>query len=464
MHALIGENGAGKSTLMNILSGKLVPDAGEIVWAGAKIAFTSPLDALRTGIAMVPQELTVCPDLSVAENVMLGAQRTGAVGIDWRATREIAATNLAVLDAAIDPAMRMRDLSTARQQFVQIARATAARAKVLIFDEPTASLAEREADRLSAFIRAFRAEGGAIFYISHRLDEILALADRITVLRDGAVICEMDPATATKEAMVRHMAGRPVAALSKRPAREAREMQAPALRVAGLTRAGEFRDVSFELRAGEILGLSGLVGSGRTELAKSIFGATRPDSGRIEVHGRTVRHRSPADAIRNGVVYLPEERKKEGIFALLSVQENLGVAELDRFRGPLGIRWNRVAAAARDYAQRLSIRAPSLDSPIAALSGGNQQKVILARWLLADCKILLLDEPTRGIDVNAKAEIQALLRRLTELGHAILYISSELQELLEVSDRILVMHEGMTMGTLAAGEASQEQLLRVAMS
>ena len=464
VHAVIGENGAGKSTLMNIISGKLAPDAGELLWNGTRVWFASPVDALRAGVAMVPQELTLCPDLSVAENIMLGAHRTGSIGIDWRATHDIARTHLAVLDDTMDPRSRIRTLSTARQQFVQIARATAADAKVLIFDEPTASLTEREAGKLSAFIRSFRDHGGAIFYISHRLDEVLSLADRITVLRDGVVVCELDPATATKEDMVRQMAGRPVPPRPTHSARQTQQGRHPALRVTGLTRPGEFRNVSFDLRKGEILGVSGLVGSGRTEVAKCIFGVTRPERGRIEVDGRTVRHRCPADAIRNGIVYLPEERKKEGIFALLSVKENLAAAVLHRFRGPLGIRWASVGTAAREFAQRLNIRAASLDAPIASLSGGNQQKVILARWLLTDCKILVLDEPTRGIDVGAKAEIQAVLRGLTELGHSIIYISSELQELLEVSDRILVMHEGTTKGTLETQAATQEQLLGTAMS
>jgi len=464
IHAVIGENGAGKSTLMNIISGKFAPDAGELTRDGSKVAFASPSDALRVGIAMVPQELTICPDLSVAENIVLGAQPKRALAIDWRRVREIALGNLARLDPTIDPQIRMRELSTARQQFVQIARATAGRATVLIFDEPTASLPEREADRLSQFIRSFRDGGGAVFYISHRLDEILSLADRITVLRDGAVVSELDPRTTTKDEMVRQMAGRTITARSGRSRLQADPARPPALRVSKLTRSGEFQDIDFELRAGEILGVSGLVGSGRTELAKCIFGATRPTSGRIEVNGREAHHRYPADAIRNGVVYLPEERKKEAIFALLSVKENFAIAQFNRFRGTLGISWRQVGVAARDYVRRLTIRAPSLDSPIASLSGGNQQKVILARWLLTDCRVLLLDEPTRGIDVNAKAEIQALLGKLIEAGLAILYISSELQELLEVSDRILVMHEGRAKGMVAAGDVTQEQLLRIAMS
>jgi ribose transport system ATP-binding protein len=464
IHAVIGENSAGKSTLMNIICGKLAPDAGTIFWRGSAVRFSAPSDALAAGIATVPQELIVCSHLTVAENVMLGAHRMGKLGVDWRETRRVAHENLAMLDPSIDPSKRMRELSTARQQLVQIARATAADAKAMIFDEPTASLAEREVERLFAFIRSFREKGGSIFYISHRLDEILKLADRISVLRDGALICEMDPATATKDEMVRQMAERPVRAMPARPAGRHREDEAPILRVNGLTRQGEFDGVSFELRCGEILGVSGLIGSGRTELAKCLFGATKPQHGRIEIAGHTVRHRRPSDAIVDGLVYLPEERKTEGIFAFLSVAENIGAARLADFGGAFHINWKKLFAAARDYEKRLDIRTPSIRAPISSLSGGNQQKAVLARWLLTNCKILVLDEPTRGIDVNAKAEIQGILRGLTESGLAIIYISSELQELIEISDRILVMHDGQVKGCVAASEATQEDLLRIAMS
>ena len=327
IHAIIGENGAGKSTLMNIICGKLTPDAGTILWQGSPANFSAPSDALAAGVATVPQELIVCPHLTVAENVMLGAHRTRGLGVNWRETRRIASENLAILNSSIDPSKRMRDLSTARQQLVQIARATAADAKVMIFDEPTASLAEREAERLFAFIRAFREKGGSIFYISHRLNEVLELADRISVLRDGVLICEMDPAAATKDEMVRQMAGRPAPPIVARPAGQQRgEDEAPILRVTGLSRRDEFEDITFQLHRGEILGVSGLVGSGRTELAKCLFGATTPQRGRVEIEGHAVDYRRPSDAIAGGLVYLPEERKTEAIFAFLSVAENIVAA------------------------------------------------------------------------------------------------------------------------------------------
>jgi ABC-type sugar transport system ATPase subunit len=464
VHAVVGENGAGKSTLMNILCGKLVPDEGALVRDGRAVRFATPADAQRAGIAMAPQELTLCPLLSVAENVLLGSQKSGMLGVDWRATRRAAREHLAELDETIDPDVPAGSLSTARQQLVQIARATASRADILIFDEPTASLTTRETGHLFAFIDRFRRRGGAVFYVSHRLEEILALADRVSVLRDGTLVVELDPATTTKDEMVRHMAGRP-AAPARRPAREAEgQGREVTLRVRGLRRAGEFEGIDLELRRGEILGVSGLVGSGRTELAKCIFGLTAPDAGTIEIDGRPVRHRSPAEAIRNGLVYLPEERKREGIFPLLGVGENIAIASLQRFRRFWGLSRAAMLDAAGDYVRRLGIRPATVADPITSLSGGNQQKAILARWLMSACRILILDEPTRGIDVNAKLEIQALLRELARSSLAILYISSELQEVLDVADRVLVMHEGRVKGVVPAAGTTQDMLLGLAMS
>jgi ribose transport system ATP-binding protein len=464
VHAVIGENGAGKSTLMGILCGKLLPDEGGLVRDGRPVRFATPSDAQRAGIAIAPQEITLCPLLTVAENVALGGQERGRLGIDWRATRRIALEHLADIDETIDPAVPVGSLSTARQQLVQIARATASKADILIFDEPSASLTTRETTRLFAFIERFRARGGGIFYISHRLEEILQIADRISVLRDGEFVAELDPATTTKDEMVRHMAGRRAKAARALARADATQERPVVLRVRGLERAREFQGIDLELRRGEILGVSGLVGSGRTELAKCIFGITPPDAGSIEVDGRAVQHRGPADAIANGLVYLPEERKKEGIFPVLSVAENICVASFRRFRRFWGLSPAQMTAEARDYIRELSIRPATPDVPIVSLSGGNQQKAILARWLMSRCRILILDEPTRGIDVNAKAEIQAFLRDLAHQGLSVVYISSELQEVLDVADQILVMHEGRTKGVVPAKDASQETLLALAMS
>jgi len=463
VHALVGENGAGKSTLMNIICGKLRPDEGELRIDGERVDFSSPLDAQRAGIAISPQEINLVPALSVAENVLLGAQAEGAFGVDWRETRARAAKSLAEIDDTIDPDRPARDLRKAQQQLVQIARATATSARILIFDEPTAALTDRESERLFSFIDRFKAAGGSILYISHRLDEILRLADEISVLRDGRLVASLDADATDKDEMVHLMAGRETASPTGRPPERA-VADAVALKVTKLSRTGEFRDVSFELRRGEILGIAGLVGAGRTELGRCLFGVTKAESGAVEVFGEPVTIQHPADAIRHGLVYLPEERKHDGIFPLLSIKENMAIASLGRFQDLLTLRFSDMAREVADYVQRLRIKIGRVEDPITSLSGGNQQKVILARWLMRDACILILDEPTRGVDVNAKLEIQAVLQGLAARGLSILYISSELQEVLDVSDRVLVMHEGRVKGIVDAAGATQQSLLRLAMS
>ena len=356
VHAVIGENGAGKSTLMNIICGKLQPDTGELARDGKVLSFRSPLDAHRAGIAMAPQELNLCPQLSVAENIVLGNQLGGALGIDERATRRVAEEHLAEIDDRIDPRSKVGELSAASQQLVQITRATATRADILIFDEPTASLTDREAKSLFGFISRFRERGGAIFYISHRLDEILEYGDRISVLRDGAYITELDPRRSNKDEMVRHMAGRQFSKSDLRSGAGGSKTAETVLRVQGLTRKREFDNVSFELRRGEVLGVSGLIGSGRTEVGKCLFGLTKADRGQIFVNGREAVHRGPADSIRNGLVYLPEERKKEGIFPILSVRENLCVAAFELFKKFFGLDWRGMVDSTKDTSAGLALR------------------------------------------------------------------------------------------------------------
>jgi ABC-type sugar transport system ATPase subunit/ABC-type sugar transport system substrate-binding protein len=464
VHAVIGENGAGKSTLMNIICGKLQPDTGELARDGKVLNFRSPMDAHRAGIAIAPQELNLCPQLSVAENIVLGNQLGSGINIDRAATRRVAEAHLAEIDDRINPRTKVGELSAASQQLVQIARATATHADILIFDEPTAALTDREAKSLFAFITRFRERGGAIFYISHRLDEILEYGDRISVLRDGAYITELDPRRTNKDEMVRHMAGRQFSKTDLRSGAKGPNANEIVLKVQGLSRTREFDNVSFELRRGEILGVSGLVGSGRTEVGKCIFGLTKADRGQIFLDGREVVLGGPADAIKNGLVYLPEERKKEGIFPILSVRENLCIAAFERFRKLLGLSRRGMVASTKDYIKRIGIKTSRTETPIRNLSGGNQQKVIIARWLLKQCRILILDEPTRGIDVRAKFEIQSFLRELTKEGLSIVYISSEMEEVLEVSDRIMVMHLGQVKGIVDAHNATQEGLLGIAMS
>jgi ABC-type sugar transport system ATPase subunit len=377
-------------------------------------------------------------------------------------TRERAMRHLHEIDETIDPDRPAGQLSKAEQQLVQIARAAATSAPILIFDEPTASLTSRETERLYTFIRRFREAGNSIFYISHRLDEILALSQRITVLRDGERVAELDPKATSKDEMVRHMAGRPVAPAPHRSLAALSEERA--LSVSALTRAGEFENISFDLHKGEILGVAGLVGSGRTELGKCLFGVTTAQAGSISIFGETVHIRHPADAIARGMVYLPEERKQEGIFPLLNITENTGIAVLDRFRGLLGIRFSDMVGEVEAYVKRLKIKIGRQEDPISSLSGGNQQKVIIARWLMKKSRILILDEPTRGIDVNAKGEIQQVLKELVRDGLSIIYISSEAQEVIDVSDRIMVMHEGRLRGIVPAAGATQEGLLALSMS
>ncbi len=464
VHAIIGENGAGKSTLMNIFCGRVRPSAGALFRDGEQVSFARPLDAQKAGLCIAPQEINLVPELTVAENIMLGAHETRGVAIDWRKTREKAVRHLLEIDDSIDPGVKVSELSKAQQQLVQIARAAATSARILILDEPTAALTSRETDKLFAYIRGFRAGGGSVFYISHRLDEILALSDRISVLRDGAYVGELDPRATSKDEMVSKMAGRIVGRGNPAP-HAGVEKREVVLKVEGLTRHGEFEDVSFELHKGEILGVSGLIGAGRTEVAKCIFGLTRADRGTVELFGERLERRAPLDCIAKGLVYLPEERKQEGIFPLLSIIENMTMPSLDRFGGLLHMRTADMLREVDGFVERLRIKLGSPADPITSLSGGNQQKVIIGRWLMRNARVLIMDEPTRGIDVAAKFEIQNELRRFTDReGLSIVFISSELEEVLDVSDRILVMHEGRVKGIPTAASATQESLLQLAMS
>ena len=463
VHAIIGENGAGKSTLMNIFCGKLQPTTGSLYRNGQLVSFNSPIDAQAVGIGIAPQEVSLVPQLSVYENILLGAQRTKGLHIDWKKTKAEAIEHLHAVDHTIDAEMQVSKLSKAQQQLVQIARAAATNARILIFDEPTAALTYRETELLYTYIRKFRAAGGSIFYISHRLDEILELADRISVLRDGTFITELDAKTTTKQDMVNHMVGRDVTRTDKiiRPSFDHAKV---VLEVEGLSRTGEFEDVSFSLRQGEILGVSGLVGAGRTEVAKCIFGLTHKTKGTIKLFGKEQNITSPADAINRGMVYLPEERKQEGIFPLLSITENVAMPNLDRFRSLFFMRFADMQKEVQDFIVRLAIKIGKQKDRITSLSGGNQQKTIIARWLMKNSKILIMDEPTRGIDVNAKFEIQRELRSFTDKGLSIIFISSEIEEVIEVSDRIMVMHEGQIKGIVNAADASPEKLMQLAMS
>ena len=464
VHALIGENGAGKSTLMNVVFGLVQPSEGEILRNGEKVLIDSPITAQRLGIGIVPQELNLIPHLSVMENILLGMEpKKNRYFLDWEAMRNHAEGILQRLGESFSLEAAVGELSVAQQQMVQIARAMAFGAEILIFDEPTASLTARETNRLFQVIREFVSRGGSVFYISHRLEEILEIGHRITVLRDGEVVQELDPKMTTIDEMVKHMVGRELPKGDKTERYQYSDDKI-VLRCSGLTRKGEFTDVSFSLFRGEILGIAGLVGSGRTELVRCLFGDTTPDTGTIEIGGTPVSVQSPVAGIRNGMGYLSEERRKMGIFPLLDVAENMTVATLTQYFTRGRIDRKRQIADVDKYVGELRIKTPSHHQLISNLSGGNQQKVILARWLLSGSRILLLDEPTRGIDVNAKAEICQLLRRLAQKGISIVFISSELQEVIDVADRILIMHEGKIKGEVSTIGIEQEEIMAIALS
>ncbi|MGV7224170.1 MAG: sugar ABC transporter ATP-binding protein [Nitrospinales bacterium] len=465
VHAIIGENGAGKSTLMNIIFGVLQPDSGEILRNGQRVIIHRPVDAQKIGIGIVPQELNLVPLLSVMENITLGMApcKIDHVMLDWKGIKKKAKEVLEQIGEFIDPRAIVADLGTAQQQLVQIARALAFGAKILIFDEPTASLTHQETEILFNIIRNFQQQRGSAFYISHRLEEILDVADRVTVLRDGAKVKELQTKDTDLHEMVKSMVGHTLEE-SRRATLFDSTTQEVVLEVEHLSRSGEFQDVSFTLHTGEILGLAGLVGAGRTELVKSLYGDTVPESGTISLHSHRISYTSPKDAIRDSLAYVPEERRQLGLFPLMSVTENMTMPILPRLSRFFRINKKRQTSHVHDYVQKLDIKTADVRQQIQNLSGGNQQKVILARWLLTGCKILILDEPTRGIDVNAKAEIHQLLKDLVKQGIAIIFISSELQEVIDIADRILIMHEGNIKGEVLAHQTNQEEVLRIALS
>ncbi len=459
VHALVGENGAGKSTLMNIVSGVLEPDAGRMEWAGRPMAVHTPRAAQDLGISFVHQELALVPQLSIAENVFLGrhpSRRIGLPVVKWGELRERARALLAELGHDVDPRRLVERLSIGEQQLVEIARALACVSRLIIMDEPTAPLSERETERLFEVIGRLRGRGVSIIYITHRLKEVYSGADRVTVLRDGRLIATAPVSEMPQDLLVRHMVGRELSEETAAPHESAqREVM---LRVDGLARGRDFRDIGFAVRRGEIVALAGLVGAGRTEVLESLFGVSPADHGRIQVAGREVEIRTPADAIRAGMALVPDDRKAKGLMLGASVRMNMVLACERRFV----IRRRREAESAARMIGELRVRTRGAERPVSELSGGNQQKVVLAKWLLADAGVFLLDEPTRGVDVGAKSEIYALIRALARRGAAILFASSEMEEVLRLADRILVMHRGRIAGELSRAQASDERIMQLA--
>ena len=460
IHAVVGENGAGKSTLMNILSGVYRADHGRIMLEGEEVRPSSPKDAYDLGISIVHQENSLCTNLSVAENVLVHRVPTQFGGlVDRKSLHEQTKEMLEVLCIDAGPQTVVRDLSVGQQQLVEIAKATACECKVLILDEPTSSLTDHEAGILFDRIRVMREQGTSVIYISHKLSEVFDLADRVTVLRDGRVVGVRALAETDVASIVRLMVGREISQLY--PDRGERR-GAPMLQVRHLSRGERFQDVTFDLHRGEILGVAGLIGSGRTDMALSVFGASPTDGGEILIDGEPVDIESPVKAIDLGMAYLPEDRREEGLFLDMDVTANIISAHLGSFTSGSLMDAREAEAEAGGFAETLDIRTPSLEQKVLNLSGGNQQKVVVAKWLSTKPRILIVDEPTRGIDVGTKAEIHTLLRGLANEGVAILMISSELTEILGMSDRILVMHGGRVKGELSMDEASEDSVMSLA--
>ena len=463
VHALVGENGAGKSTLIKVITGAHRPDEGTMAVRGRTVEANDPVVARGLGIAAIYQQPALFPDLTVAENVAFGLEPPGLWRrVDWKGRVRKARALLDRIGAGIDPLAEVRDLAMPEQQLVEIARALGADSKILIMDEPSSSLTDREVDRLFRVIGDLKGQGVGILYISHRLEELPRIADRVTALRDGALVGTRPMAEVDRPALIRMMVGRELRSVFPKRAIEA---GAVALEARGVgRRASKVRDVSFQVRRGEILGLAGLIGSGRTELARILFGLTPADSGSIVVGGRAVAITSPARAIGLGIAHVPEDRRRHGVILEMSVATNTSLATLGRVASRFGLLDRRAEdALAAGMVERLGIKAASVDSDVGELSGGNQQKVALGRWLAADPAVLILDEPTQGVDVGAKAEIHRLMGDLAAKGVAIVMISSELPEILGMSDRVAVMHGGTIVGVLDRAEANQEAILELAL-
>jgi ribose transport system ATP-binding protein len=460
VHALIGENGAGKSTLMRVLGGEMPPNSGEIRVDGKITELNGPRAARAHGIAIIHQELALAPDLSVAENIFLG-ELSGV--ISWGALRRRAAELIASLGFDIDPARRVSSLAVAHQQVVEIAKALSRKVKIIVFDEPTAVLSAQDAERLQEIIGRLRAEGVGVVYISHRLEEILSISDRVTVMKDGQVVGTKPAAELTIDAMIRMMVGRPMAAWF--PEKGLRTIGEERLAVRDLQAGRLVRGVTFSVRAGEIVGLGGLVGSGRTEVARVIFGADPLESGVILLDGKEEKIRSPKDAVEAGVCLVPEDRKGQGVVLDAPIRINATMARLSAVVNRFGfVRQALERKLVGDLASSLKLKASRIDAPVSTLSGGNQQKVVLAKWFHAGGNVIILDEPTRGVDVGAKSEIYGIVLKLAEAGKAVLVISSEHQELFGLCDRILVMGEGQLRGELKPPDYSEERLLSLAIS
>ncbi|GAB0112615.1 sugar ABC transporter ATP-binding protein [Acidisoma sp. C75] len=459
VHALVGENGAGKSTLMRVLGGEIQPNEGVIALAGEVVRLARPLDAIRHGISIIHQEMALAQDLTVAENIFLGDLPHY---LNWRELNGRARALIARLGFDIAPQALVADLSVAHRQVVEIAKALSRQVKVIVFDEPTAVLSTGDASRLLRIIRDLRASGVGIVYISHRLREIYEIADRVSVMKDGRNVATVTPASTSMDDLIRMMVGRPIAQLFGEKPETAQGDTI--LRVADLSLPNGVKNVSFEIRRGEIVGLGGLVGSGRTEVARAIFGADPVSGGRMELCGQAYRPRSPRQAVRRGVGLVPEDRKGQGAVLDFAIRDNATMANTAAVTVAGFFNQAKERRVVGQLIKKLRIKLGSMNDPVSSLSGGNQQKVVLAKWFHADVDLIILDEPTRGVDVGAKSEIYSLIHRLAAAGKAVIVISSEHAELFGLCDRILVMGEGELRGSLTPAEYQEETLLRLSMT
>ncbi len=457
VHALVGENGAGKSTLINIMAGVLQPSAGSIAIDGQPIQLPTPLSAQHAGISVIFQEFNLVPHLSVAENIFINREPLAGLRIDWPQMRHRAQEVLAMLDVAIDPRREVRDLPVAHQQLVEIAKALSVKAKVIVMDEPTAALSEREVEHLLNLVRSLADGGVGVVYVSHKLAEVFAVADRVTVLRDGRHILTEPRAALTERQVINAMVGRELVHTSCPP----RTPGKPMLEVKDLRAPGATASVSFDLRQGEVLALAGLMGCGNAEVMQALFGL-QPASGDIRLNGKAMVIGGPQAAIRAGLGFVPDDRKGAGILPDLSVMHNVTIGILERVKNAFWLDRGRERLVMQEYGQKLNVRYSSADQMVSGLSGGNQQKVILARALAENCQVLLLCEPTRGVDVGAKAEIYALIDSLVQAGIAVLLQSSELPEVVRLANRCLVFAQGRVMGELAGGELTQAAVMELA--
>jgi ribose transport system ATP-binding protein len=460
IHVLVGENGAGKSTLMKILAGSYRKDSGDIFIDNVGVNIANPHVGRQLGIGIIYQEFALAPDLTVAENVFLGRLKSKNGFVAWKEMYGETKKLIDDLGFDIDPRAKVGELSVAFQQVIEIAKALSEQVKILILDEPTAVLAPHEVEQLFRILKKLREQGVSIIYISHRLEEISKIADVVTVMKDGAISANLRPESTSIEEIIGLMIGRPLSSMY--PKRES-GIGAEVLRVENMQNGERAKDITFELHSGEVLGIAGMVGSGRTEVARAIFGADRKLSGMVRINGKNANIKSPRDGVRAGIALIPEDRKREGIILPMSIRSNITMASLTQVSGLLGrLKWGKEKSIAEGLISRLSIKTPDAGTPVGQLSGGNQQKVVLAKWFNTDCRVIILDEPTRGVDVGAKFEIYTLINQMAKEGLGVIIISSELVELIGMCDRVIVMRGGRMQGSLTKPAITEENIMKLA--